>query len=184
MTNATRWKAASLFAAAALALGTALPANAVQTVFSATMKGSTEAVPNNSTATGLALVTFDDVALTVTVNEIFLGLNGGGATGGHIHCCTTTPGVGSSPIYVPFTNFPTTATAAYNNVFTLSSASFATLLAGTMAGQAYVNVHDATFPAGEISGFLVAVVPEPESLALMAAGLGAVGLVARRRRTA
>ena len=59
---------------------------------------------------------------------------------------------------------------------------FATLLAGALAGKAYINIHTpGTYAGGEIRGFL-APVPEPETYALMLAGLGALTLLARRRK--
>jgi hypothetical protein len=57
---------------------------------------------------------------------------------------------------------------------------------GTASGF-YVNLHNAVYPAGAIRGQLQYVgtanlVPEPETYALMIAGLGALGLMARRRK--
>jgi NAD-dependent oxidoreductase involved in siderophore biosynthesis len=60
---------------------------------------------------------------------------------------------------------------------------FNALVAGLDAGQAYLNVHTASFPGGEIRGLLVPV-PEPETYALMLAGLGIVGWAAKRRQRA
>ena len=56
------------------------------------------------------------------------------------------------------------------------------------SGLAYVNLHTPGplgFPGGEIRGQLleVAVVPEPETYAMLLAGLALVGTVAGRRRS-
>ena len=53
-------------AAAALTLAAAMPASAVTTIFFAGLSSTGEPVPT-STATGAAIVSFDDVADTVTV---------------------------------------------------------------------------------------------------------------------
>lgn len=47
----------------------------------------------------------------------------------------------------------------------------------------YINVHSSFATAGEIRGqLLLAPVPEPETYAMMLAGLGLVGAIARRRK--
>lgn len=43
-----------------------------------------------------------------------------------------------------------------------------------------MNIHNATFPGGEIRGNLVAVVPEPSTYALMLVGMALVAGAARR----
>jgi hypothetical protein len=76
-----------------------------------------------------------------------------------------------------------TLTATYTSSFitanggTVAGAE-AALIAGLNAGQAYVNIHDATFPGGEIEGFVTSSVPESGSLVLL--GLGLLMLPLRR----
>jgi hypothetical protein len=55
--------------------------------------------------------------------------------------------------------------------------------AGYAAGQSYLNIHTTLFPGGEIREFLVPV-PEPQSYALILAGLGMMALILRRRKNA
>ena len=177
----------SLIAAAVGALVFAVPASAAVTSFSTILSSAGEPVPT-STATGAAVVSFDDLANTVTVLLSFSGLNiAPGATAGpfgHIHCCTATPSTGSAGVALNFTALPIAATGSY--VAILSSGyttgnSFASLLAGANAGRAYVNIHTpGTYGAGEIRGFLPAI-PEPSTYAMFLAGLGLVGLMWRRR---
>lgn len=171
-------------AAAVLALAASMPASALTTVFITGLTSAGEPVPT-STATGAAIVSFDDVADTVTVQLSFQGL-ANTAPFGHIHCCTATPGAGSAPVVLNFTPLPAVTTGTYSNVFALTPAAFDSLLAGTAAGRAYVNIHTpGTYGGGEIRGFLAPVVPVPEpgTYALMLAGLaGVVGLSMRRRR--
>ena len=137
-----------------------------------------------SPATGTATLTFDDVAKSVTVFEQWQGLTSA-ITVNHIHCCTAVPGVGNIPPVIDLA--PGTATAgSYTATFVAGAtpnftlAEFAPLLTGTQTGKAYVNLHTANNTGGEIRGFL-APVPEPETYALMALGLGVVGFWTRRR---
>lgn len=167
-------------AGVSLAVAAALPAHAISTTFITSLSNIGEAVAT-STATGAATVTFDDLAGTVAVNVSWNGLLGA-APFGHIHCCTATPFTGNSGVAIGFASLTNAATGSYTDTFTPSAATFANLLAGTTAGQAYVNIHTpGTYGGGEIRGFL-APIPEPSTYALMLAGLAAVAFVGKRRR--
>ena len=157
--------------------------------------------PTGSPATGFSVVTIDTVANTLNVQESFSGLVGGSASAAHIHCCTRRSGQ-TLALAVPFTNFPATASGTYNNTFRphergnisrrhssprpggTAAAPRPLSLTGLAANQAYANIHNSTFPNGEIRGFLAAAIPEPGSWMLMIAGLGLVGATLRRRRAA
>ena len=62
-----------------------------------------------------------------------------------------------------------------------NATTFAAQLANILAGRAYINFHTTQFGGGEIRGNLVVAVPEPETYALLLAGLAVVAGVARRR---
>jgi hypothetical protein len=156
-----------------------------------------------ATGSGMVEVTYDSAAHTLKIDSSFSGLSGT-TTVAHIHCCVATAGSGTAGVAVtPGTlpGFPVgvasgsysvaldltqsaTYTAGFVNTFAggvLANAE-AVLIAGLGNGTAYFNVHSTAFPAGEIRGFL-APIPEPSTYALMALGLVAVGIAARRRRT-
>jgi hypothetical protein len=137
------------------------------TLLTTTLFGSNETPPNASMATGSALVILDSDNLDV--NETFAGLTGGPASAAHIHCCAA-PGV-AAIVAVPFPNFPATTSGQYVNSFDLTvagtyDAAFiaahggtvnsakAALITALKTGQTYVNIHNATFPGGEIRGQL------------------------------
>jgi hypothetical protein len=178
-----KFKSSSLVAGAVMALVSAMPAHAVTYVYAASMNAAAEGAGVVSPGQGFAVVTFDDVALTVNVTENWAFLTSA-VTGNHIHCCTAVAGAGSSPVFVPFNAVPTGTSGFYTNTFTLSSSAFGTLLTGTASGKAYVNLHTSNYGGGEIRGFLqgpTLPVPEPGTSALMLAGAVALAGAVRVR---
>ena len=61
-----------------------------------------------------------------------------------------------------------------------NNTTLAAQLPNIFAGNSYINFHTTQFPGGEVRG-AIQPIPEPETYALMLAGLGAVSLVARKR---
>ncbi len=171
-----------LLAAASLAA----PRAKADVTFTATLLGTNEVPATGSTATGDASVTINGNILTV--NETFSGLTTP-PSADLIHCCVP-PGA-NGPVAVFLTGFPAatsgtysmsfdlTQTATYNPAFVTANGATAAgaeaaLLAGLSAGDAYVNIHDATFPGGEIRGQLSKtqnVTPEPGTILLLGTGL-------------
>jgi hypothetical protein len=185
-------------AGAALLAG-ASAAQSATLIYTTSLSGSNENPPTGSPATGTTQVTINDVTNTLFVQETFSGLIGGTASAAHIHCCT--PVGTNTGVAVPFTGFPAATSGTYNNTFDLTSPTIytsaflaasggtaagaeAALLTGLANNQAYSNIHDATFPGGEIRGFLSLAVPEPGSWALMILGVGLAGAALRRHRWA
>lgn len=192
----------SLIASCAAAAALLCTANAAQSsilVFTANMNGATEVPPNASTAFGVTNVVVDDVLNTMQVDLTWVGLTGGNPAAAHIHCCTA-PGTNIG-VAIGFPSFPATTSGSYSHLFNLLDSSIytssflttfgggtaagaeAALLGGFGAGTAYSNIHNATFPGGEIRGQLHPV-PEPATWALMILGFGLAGATLRRRRAA
>ncbi len=170
-------------------------------VYTAGLSAAAESPPVSSPGTGTTTVVFDPQAHTLSVQVDFSGLVGT-TTVSHIHCCTAVPFDGTAGVatQVPtFFGFPEGVRAgSYSQVFDLTDAASwnpafvasngatvagaeSALGLGLASGRAYLNVHSSFAPGGEIRGFLVAAVPEPGTLALIAAALAAAALVARAR---
>lgn len=193
-----------LLAAAVFLFGTATPAAAAIIVYETSLSGAAEEPSTPSTGTGTATLTFDTDLNTMTLEVEFSGLTGT-VTAAHIHCCTADPAAGNVGVAtaVPtFPGFPAGVTAgSYAMTFDLTlPSSFnpafitanggtpadaeAALLAGVAEGRAYLNIHTAAFPTGEIRGFLVPAraIPEPAAIGLFALGIGALALARRGRK--
>ncbi|CAN5329078.1 hypothetical protein BH11PSE10_BH11PSE10_20050 [soil metagenome] len=180
-----------LSAAAAAAALLALPLAAQATVyqFNASLNGAQQVPVNAATGTGVATLSYNDFGTLSTADDTFnfsLGVFGltGTATGAHIHAAALAgfnAGVVVDLGAAPFAalNGGGTLLIGGNNVPVVDTS----LLSNLQASKAYVNVHTALNPGGEIRGQLiqVAAVPEPSTYAMLAAGLGLVGFVARRR---
>lgn len=178
----TSWKRlwAGCFLSGAMCLTTTAFADTL--TYTAQLSGTGENPPNASTATGTALFLLTGDILQIHVS--FTGLTGGSATAAHIHCCAA-PGTNAA-VWVPFAGFPNITSGTYDATVDLSTFVFsgggteAALIAGMNNGTAYTNIHNATFPGGEIRGQIE---PTSEPGTLLLLGTGAVGamLLFRRR---
>ena len=116
-------------------------------VFAATLNGAQEVPPTGSTATGSGIVVLNQAQTMITVNLNFTGL-AANATMAHIHA-PGAPGV-SAPIIIPLTGFPAATSGTYSNSFAITP----TQVSQLQNGLCYLNIHNGTFPNGEIRGQL------------------------------
>ena len=146
-------------------------------IFTATLTGAQENPPTGSTATGFGTVILNAAQDLITVDLNWVGLVGP-ATAAHIHCCAP-PGV-SAGVLFPFSGVPAaTSHLILEQTFVITPLEVFELEAGLM----YINIHDATYPGGEIRGQILPVAtPESASLALLVFGLLFVMLYAAKTR--
>jgi hypothetical protein len=136
-------------AAGAIFVSSAQPTYAAGTAYKAALDAKSEVPPTTSSGTGTATVTYDPATKTVTWEGSFSGLSGP-ATAAHIH--GPAEAGKNAGVIVPLsqqgTPFKGSATLADDKASALASA--------LSSGQAYVNVHTAANPGGEVRGQLKA----------------------------
>jgi hypothetical protein len=121
------------------------------TLFEATLSPENEVPPRSSPASGVSRMTFDGT--TVTFIVVVSNLNN--VTLAHIH---SAPAGTNGPVRVDFYLGPVTSIQQGTLVqgsFTAADVrgiEFNALIDEMRAGNAYVNVHSQTYPAGEIRG--------------------------------
>lgn len=192
----------TLAASALLAAALTPPAIAHEVVYFGTLSGAKEAVPNASPATGSAWLYVDDHENTIRIKFDFANLMGN-VTAAHLHGPTALPESGTAGVMTTTPTFPGTPTGVTSGSFDQTfdydlasswnpsylngaprngdtSLAFSSLITAIGNGSAYLNIHTSAVGSGEIRTFF-APVPEPETTALMLAGLAAVGALARRR---
>jgi hypothetical protein len=113
---------------------------------SSTLSGTSEVPSNASTATGSVTGTFNPGTNQLSLNITFSGL-AASASASHIHQAA----VGTNgAVQIAFTGVPAATSGSFTYTGTLTAAQATSLSAGLF----YVNIHNASFPGGEIRGQL------------------------------
>lgn len=147
----------------------ALPAAAEEMKFMAELTGQAEVPPVETEATGMADVTVDTEAMTVSWMVTYEDLEGGEPTAAHFHG-PATPEETAPPVIDMTVDMDEAADAAEESVPQDIMEGSAELteeqLADLQAGRYYVNIHNEQHPDGEIRGQVVegeAEMEEPKS---------------------
>jgi hypothetical protein len=156
-----------------------LPAS---TVWIEPFSGLLEVPPVPTPATGIGNFVLNNDQTRVDFTVTYSGLTGGAVVGAHFH--NAPPGAngpivrGYDPALFPSPSgtVPLAWTATDPQPLTPA------LVAELLAGRIYFNIHTQQYPMGEIRANLDSPVPEPGTWALLASGLGLIGLAKRRRR--
>src|ERR1700691_2786836 len=137
--------------ASAAFVASASPTYAAGTAYKAALNGASEVPPTTSTGTGTATVTYDASTKTVTWQGSFSGLSGP-ATAAHIH--GPAEAGKNAGVIVPLSQKDVPFTSPFQGTATLADDKAAALAAALSGGQAYVHIHTAANPGGEVRGQL------------------------------
>ena len=179
------------FAAVALAAALVpLAASAATTTYTFNLDATQQVPANTSPAAGSFQMMLDDVANTITFSSGSFGLVGA-VNASHIHWAPA--GFNGGVVYNLLMNADSMGPLMIGPVALANSYGFTganKAIAGTLISAInatpsnyYVNIHTTAYGNGEIRGQL-APIPEPGTYALLAIGLGVIGVAARRRRVA
>jgi CHRD domain len=138
-------------AAGAVLVSSAKPTYAAGTAYKAALSGTTEVPPTTSTGKGTATVTYDAGTKMVTWQGDFSGLSGP-ATAAHIH--GPAEAGKNAGVIVPLSQKDVPFTSPFTGSATLPDDKAAALEAALSGGMAYVNIHTAANPGGEVRGQL------------------------------
>lgn len=159
------------------------------TFFRATLEGSQEVPPINTSASGTASLSFEettnlfDIQIDVTgIDETDLFGVGPNTSSLHIHLAPTGAN-GDIVVDLGFLGTPVPTATGFS--FTLENQVFGgiqgnltsdvdTNVAALLAGDTYINIHTNDFPSGELRGQLTPV-PEPTAVFGLIAG-GGIGI--------
>lgn len=142
-------------------------------IYRVVLSGSSEIPAVSTTGSGSGIVTLNAVTDEMRVRANFSDLIGN-TTASHIHCCVVQPANAGVATTVPtFPGFPVgVRSGEWDNIYAMQSPGIwntafinanggtpagakTALINGANAGQAYLNVHSASFPGGEIRGTLL-----------------------------
>jgi len=145
---------------------------------------SFEAIVTNIDFTGSQTVDINDNLVAAHIHASPTAVPG--TNGGVVWGFFGNPFNDNNPNDVVMTPFATGVGGTISGKWDLTegnNTSFAAQLANILGGTSYINFHTVQFGGGEVRGqILVVPVPEPETYALMLAGLACIGALARKRR--